>query len=109
MIWGPQERAPAANGAMKGASHGHALASIAFEWSDGLGLQAVGRKLAGYPERAKRNMHHANCRIPARLAHVLHEEPQLVAPAVEAFYARDAASMKAASRMQNFPPQVCCS
>ena len=72
----------------------------------GLVLQAVARKLQGYPERAQRNMHHARCRVPAAVAHILRLEPQLVAPAVEAFYVRDATGMKAATRMACFPPKV---
>lgn len=51
-------------------------------------------------------MHHARCHLPAAIAHILAQDPQLVAPAVEAFYARDAAGMKAAVRMAHFPPQV---
>lgn len=84
----------------------HVYLSVLLWSKPALGVQAIRRKLAGYPERAKQNMHHARCRIPATVAHVLHQEPLLVAPAVEAFYARDAAGMKAASRMQHFPPQV---
>ena len=72
----------------------------------GIILQAIAKKLAGYPERARSNMHHARCRVPAAIAHILAQNPQLVAPAVEAFYARDAAGMKAAIRLAHFPPQV---
>ena len=79
-------------------------------WSGVIGsyapLQAVARKLAGYPRAARMNMHHARCRVPAAVAHILRRDPQLVSPAVEAFYARDAAGMKAAARMVHFPSQV---
>lgn len=51
-------------------------------------------------------MHHARCLVPAAVAHILAQDPQLVAPAVEAFYARDAAGMKAAARMTHFQPEV---
>lgn len=39
-------------------------------------------------------MHRARATLPARLAALLVAEPQLVAPAVDAFYNRDVAAMK---------------
>lgn len=42
--------------------------------------------------------------IPAALAHVLRQEPQLVAAAVDAFYRRDADGVRAAARMAVAPP-----
>ncbi|GAQ92583.1 hypothetical protein KFL_010610030 [Klebsormidium nitens] len=60
---------------------------------------AVQRPIAGYPERARSNQHRARCLLPLRVAHILRQEPQLVAPAVEAFYDRDVDSMKAAAKM----------
>lgn len=44
-----------------------------------------------------RGMHRAAVSVPPRIAHLLRRQPQLVAPAVEAFYTRDAAAMKARS------------
>ncbi|KAK9836917.1 hypothetical protein WJX74_011048 [Apatococcus lobatus] len=67
--------------------------------------QAVAKKLARYPERARKNMHRARCRVPASIAHILRQDPQLVSPAVEAFYTRDTPGVKTAARMAHFPPQ----
>ncbi|TPX55096.1 hypothetical protein PhCBS80983_g05595 [Powellomyces hirtus] len=61
-------------------------------------------RLAGYPGAAAKNMHNAKCYIPHKIAHILHHEPALVAPAVEAFYTRDPIAMKACYKMEQFPP-----
>ncbi|XP_024532720.1 protein ecdysoneless homolog isoform X1 [Selaginella moellendorffii] len=67
------------------------------------GVQAaIGRKLEGYPERSRKNMHRVRCKVPLSVAQVLKHEPQLVALAVEAFYTRDHDAMAAASRMEKF-------
>lgn len=50
---------------------------------------AISSRLGGYPAAAREGMHSAYAVLPARLAHVLRVEPQLIAPAVEAFYERD--------------------
>lgn len=54
----------------------------------------ISARLAGYPQKAMENMHRAKCYIPHSIAHILHHDPQLVAPAVEAFYLRDPIAMK---------------
>ncbi len=51
-------------------------------------------------------MHRARVAVPSRVAAVLAAEPQLVAPAVEAFHYRDQDDMRAAAHMQHFPPQA---
>ena len=66
---------------------------------------AIASRLDGYPTAAREGMHRAYAVLPARLAHVLDAEPQLVAPAVEAFYERDPEGLKAAARMARFPPE----
>ncbi|KAJ3186932.1 hypothetical protein HDU85_006969 [Gaertneriomyces sp. JEL0708] len=66
--------------------------------------EALNARLAGYPERAQKNMHHAKMVVPRPIAHLLQHDPQLVAPAVEAFYTRDPLTMKACFRMAKFPP-----
>eukprot|EP00249_Psilotum_nudum_P019491 c27281_g1_i2 orf=101-2215(+) len=63
---------------------------------------AIQRRLDGYPEKAKKNMHNTRCRVPLPIAQILKHEPQLVSLAVEAFYDRDMDSMKAASCMEKF-------
>lgn len=61
---------------------------------------AGGRVIAGVPElpsdgdtlpgtqKARESIHRARCRVPEPIVRVLRAEPQLVAPAVEAFYYR---------------------
>lgn len=63
---------------------------------------ALRRRIAGYPERARTNMHRARVRVPLPVAQVLKHEPRLIALAVEAFYDRDVDSMKHASEMERF-------
>lgn len=68
--------------------------------------QHVVRRLRGYPAAGVKQMQRVRCVLPLRAAAVLRACPQLVAPAVEAFYLRDADDMRTAARMQTFPPQV---
>lgn len=51
-------------------------------------------RLEKYPGQIQESIHHALVTIPRRLAHVIHEIPKSVAPAVEAFYLRDPIAMK---------------
>jgi len=62
---------------------------------------ALSARLRGYPQRALRNMHCAAVCLPPRAAAVLSAAPQLIAPAVEAFYSRDSAEVSRAARMQH--------
>ena len=57
-----------------------------------------------FPQKIQQNIHHARCRIPRGVARVLYQNPQLVAPAVEAFYTRDPIALKACQKMEKFPP-----
>jgi hypothetical protein len=50
-------------------------------------------------------LHHAHCLLPARVAAVLKADPQLLAPAVQAFYLRDPIDLKALWTMKEFPPE----
>ncbi|CAA6657798.1 unnamed protein product [Spirodela intermedia] len=68
--------------------------------------EAVGRRLSGYPERARRNMHRVRVRVPLPVAQVLRREPCLISLAVEGFYDRDIDSMKHASKMARFLTSV---
>ncbi|KAK1292020.1 hypothetical protein QJS10_CPB17g02505 [Acorus calamus] len=63
---------------------------------------AVNRRLAGYPEKARSNVHSVRVRVPVPVAQVLKHEPCLVSLAVEGFYDRDVDSMKFASKMERF-------
>ena len=51
-------------------------------------------------------MHRARVILPAKVAAVLHAEPGLAGPAVDAFYNRDVDDMQAGARMRYFAPQV---
>ncbi|KAG6467130.1 hypothetical protein ZIOFF_075046 [Zingiber officinale] len=63
---------------------------------------AIFRKISGYPEKARANMHRVRVRVPLPVAQVLKEEPSLIALAVEGFYDRDVDSMKHAAKMERF-------
>ncbi|KAL4427935.1 hypothetical protein ABPG75_002024 [Micractinium tetrahymenae] len=62
-------------------------------------------RISGYPAKAAEQAHIAHALVPARVAHLLREEPQLLAAAVEAFHYRDPDDVKAAARMAAFPPR----
>jgi len=59
-----------------------------------------------FPQKIHQNIHHARCHIPRGVAHALYQNPQLVAPAVEAFYTRDPVALKACQKMEKFPPST---
>ena len=68
--------------------------------------QAIKARIKGYPSKAHTEMHRARCTLPARVAHLLRQCPQLVSPAVTTFHYRDIQDMKAAAKFASFPPQV---
>lgn len=71
------------------------------------GMQnAISSRIKGYPQKALSEMHRARCRVPAKVAAVLKQQPQLVSPAVQAFYYRDVQDMKAAARLRHLPFEV---
>ena len=51
-------------------------------------------RLKRYPEQISNSMHQGFVIIPRKLAHVLHNHPKSITAAVEAFYLRDAISLK---------------
>lgn len=59
-----------------------------------------------YPEKIKAGLHRAHCFIPAGIATVLAQRPDLVAPAVSAFYLRDPIDLQACRRFKTFPPDT---
>ncbi|XP_078150424.1 suppressor-like protein [Carex rostrata] len=63
---------------------------------------AIKRRIEGYPEKAKENLHRVRVRVPVKVAQVLKMEPCLIALAVEAFYDRDIDMMKHAAKMDKF-------
>lgn len=51
-------------------------------------------------------LHRAYCFIPAGIARVLAQRPDLVAPAVSAFYLRDPLDLQACRNFKIFPPDT---
>lgn len=51
-------------------------------------------RLEKYPRQISEHLHHSKVTVPRKLAYVLHDRPKAVAPATEAFYLRDAFSLK---------------
>ncbi|KAM3606202.1 uncharacterized protein V6R79_012431 [Siganus canaliculatus] len=67
---------------------------------------AIKKRLEGYPEKIKSGLHQAHCFIPAGIAAVLAQRPDLVAPAVSAFYLRDPVDLQACRSFKTFPPDT---
>lgn len=68
--------------------------------------EAIKSRIKGYPRKAQTEMHRARCAVPAKVAHIVQQKPQLVSSAVQTFHYRDMQDMKAAAQLANFPPQV---
>ncbi|KAJ1566110.1 hypothetical protein HK096_000771 [Nowakowskiella sp. JEL0078] len=68
---------------------------------------AIDQRISGYPLKASDNFHIAKCVVPETIAKILWFRPQLVSPAVEAFYQRDPVGLQACRIMANFPPRKC--
>ncbi|KAJ3677139.1 hypothetical protein LUZ60_002863 [Juncus effusus] len=64
--------------------------------------KSIQRKIEGYPDKARENMHRVRVRVPLKVAQVLKMEPCLISLAVEGFYDRDIDTMKHAARMEKF-------
>uniref|UniRef100_A0A3P9KNS1 Ecdysoneless homolog (Drosophila) n=1 Tax=Oryzias latipes TaxID=8090 RepID=A0A3P9KNS1_ORYLA len=67
---------------------------------------ALRKRLEGYPEKIKSGLHRAHCFIPAGIATVLAHRPDLVAPAVSAFYLRDPVDLQACRSFKTFHPDT---
>ncbi|XP_030012488.1 protein ecdysoneless homolog isoform X2 [Sphaeramia orbicularis] len=67
---------------------------------------ALRKRLEGYPEKIQTGLHRAHCFIPAGIAHVLTQRPNLVAAAVSAFYLRDPVDLQACRTFKTFPPDT---
>ncbi|OAQ93119.1 SGT1-like protein [Purpureocillium lilacinum] len=64
-------------------------------------------RLEKYPRQISQSAHHSIITIPRRVAYILHEMPRSIAPAVEAFYHRDAIDLRsvmAAPETRRFKP-----
>ncbi|XP_018426908.1 PREDICTED: protein ecdysoneless homolog isoform X3 [Nanorana parkeri] len=68
--------------------------------------KAIERRIKGYPEKMKESLHRAHCFVPAGIAAVLKERPQLLAAAVQAFYLRDPLDLKACRTFRHFLPET---
>lgn len=68
--------------------------------------KAIERRIKGYPEKIKESLHQAHCFVPAGIAAVLKERPQLLAAAVQAFYLRDPLDLKACRTFRHFLPET---
>ncbi|CAL8391448.1 unnamed protein product [Arctogadus glacialis] len=67
---------------------------------------ALRKRLNGYPEKITSNLHRAHCFLPAGIAKVLAQRPDLIAPAVSAFYLRDLVDLQACRGFKTFPPDT---
>ena len=68
----------------------------------------ISNRVKGYPQKALAEMHRARCIVPVKVAAILQQQPQLVSPAVQAFYYRDVQDMQAAAKLRHFPSEVGC-
>ncbi|ORX34672.1 SGT1 protein-domain-containing protein [Kockovaella imperatae] len=66
--------------------------------------RAVWSRVEGYHGRLRDHLHRTNAYLPIGIAKALSVQPDLIQRAVEAFYVRDPAQLRAASRMTHFPP-----
>ncbi|XP_061546125.1 protein ecdysoneless homolog isoform X1 [Phycodurus eques] len=64
------------------------------------------KRLDRYPEKIAASLHRAHCFVPVGVAMVLEQRPDLVAPAVSAFYLRDPIDLQACKNFKNFPPDT---
>ncbi|KAG6910578.1 hypothetical protein DXG01_009529 [Tephrocybe rancida] len=64
----------------------------------------VWRRILGYPSAARSHVHNTKAYVPTDIALSLVKSPTLIQKAVEAFYTRDAIQLRAAHRMNRFPP-----
>jgi hypothetical protein len=90
---------------MKGAVDTQALAAVRDERVPTAASEAVQRhiqrRVAGFPAAAKEALHTAHAVLPRNVAAVLRAQPQLVAPAVEAFFYRDGDDLKVSARCRD--------
>ncbi|KAK1905309.1 Protein ecdysoneless like [Dissostichus eleginoides] len=67
---------------------------------------ALRKRLEGYPEKIEGSLHRAHCFVPSGIAMVLAQRPDLIAPAVLAFYLRDPIDLQACRSFNTFPPDT---
>ncbi|KAL4240442.1 hypothetical protein ACF0H5_001234 [Mactra antiquata] len=65
---------------------------------------AVNNRIKHFPGMMSEHIHYSHCYIPASIAAILDEKPQLIAPAVRAFYYRDPIDLKCCRTFKYFRP-----
>ncbi|KAK8954398.1 hypothetical protein KSP39_PZI001684 [Platanthera zijinensis] len=60
----------------------------------------LNKRISGYPQKARENIHRVRVTVPLPVAQVLKQEPCLISLSVESFYDRDVDSLKDASKME---------
>ncbi|XP_078284511.1 protein ecdysoneless homolog [Rhinoraja longicauda] len=68
--------------------------------------KAISRRIQTYPEKIHNDQHRANCYVPAGVAAVLKHRPDLLAPAIQAFYLRDPIDLRACRSFKFFLPET---
>ncbi|KPP70279.1 protein SGT1-like [Scleropages formosus] len=85
--------------------------NVEDEWFIVYLLQQITRTFpqlaARYPGKIHSHLHRASCFVPAGIAAVLASRPDLLAPAVSAFYLRDPLDLQACRTFHTFPPDTC--
>lgn len=66
--------------------------------------KAVWERISCYPEALGTHLHRTKAYLPVKIAQALSKDPELIQKAVEGFYVRDPAQLRAAARMTHFPP-----
>ncbi|KAJ9138553.1 SGT1-domain-containing protein [Coniochaeta hoffmannii] len=64
-------------------------------------------RLEKYPGQISDHLHYSRVAMPRKLAYILHDRPKAIAPAIEAFYLRDAFSLRpllSENATLSFPP-----
>lgn len=67
--------------------------------------RSVLERIQDFPGSIEENFHRQTVYVPIAVAALLHHNPQLIAPAVQAFCNRDPIDMKACRAMRYFPPE----
>ncbi|XP_069741609.1 protein ecdysoneless homolog isoform X2 [Narcine bancroftii] len=67
---------------------------------------AINRRIQSYPEKILNDQHRAYCYVPAGIAAVLKRRPDLLAPAIQAFYLRDPIDLRACRSFKFFRPET---
>uniref|UniRef100_A0A4W3GL82 Ecdysoneless homolog (Drosophila) n=1 Tax=Callorhinchus milii TaxID=7868 RepID=A0A4W3GL82_CALMI len=68
--------------------------------------EAVDKRIHSFPGKIRDNQHQAYCYVPAGIAAVLKHRPDLLAPAVQAFYLRDPIDLNACRIFKIFQPDT---